>query len=272
MLTANSLVATFNHTAIHSAPFEFGEFHFIGKTIPAIVSGVIQSTGTISTSPLSLEAWVAYGVKVEIYRTSTDGFEGATLIGGASAVSEGCASTVPNGLEAAEPCRNVFSNDVPVSIPVLLTEGYNYFIVTTVSFDAQGPGASGYSTEYFANISEDIFNPDLDQELRGISTLAKDFIVSVADEEVEDVLVSSRASQGSVDALQASVDANQATNQASMSALQNSIDALQNSVSALQASVDANKVSADANQETNQSSFNNLTSLVKLPLGQRKKQ
>jgi len=173
---------TYNHTARHVLRFESGDFR--GKAIPAIVSGLIQSSGTVATSSLAAEGWTAFGVKVEIYKSTTDSIDTALLIGGTSAVSEGCSSTAPNTVELYEPCRNVFSNDVPVSIPVLLIENSFYFVVVTTSCDAQGNLSGCYGTQFAFNLD--------DKNAAGIATVMTDFSVSVADE---------AARQDSVDAL-----------------------------------------------------------------------
>lgn len=284
---------THNQTTSHIARFEFFDSGAAGASVAATVSGLIRSRGTVATSILP-EAWVAFGVKVEVYESTDPNFIGATLIGGASAVSEGCSTVVPNTLELFEPCRNVFSNDVPVTIPVTLTEGLNYAIVVTTSCDTQGPEASCYSTEFIDVTNNfDIFNT--------IETIASDFAVTLGTPESDsgpdpriDVAVSSRASQFSVDELRSLVQGLQSdlsgietavdsrASQDSVNALQNSVDTLQGNVDALQASVDS-ALAALAGIETlliengsaianNDAQIAEVIRLLKLPFGQAKKQ
>lgn len=242
---------TYNHTAQLITKFETGEFDGNGAVVPGIVSGLIQSSGTLGTGVLSLEGWAAYGVKVEIYKSPTENIQNGYLIGGAVAVSEGCSGTVPSGLELFEPCRNVFSNDVPISIPVMLTENTNYFIVVTTSCDAQGVDVSCYGTEF-------IFDYD-DKNSKGVRTVASNFVVSVGNIPADAPDAIGGASQESVDMLQDSVDnmqtdvgniyafseTNQLTNQASFNELLANVNALSTNVNMLL--VNANNTQSTVN-------------------------
>jgi len=239
---------TYNHTAQLITTFETGDFEGEESVIPGLVSGVIQSAGTLGTGLLSAEGWAAFGVKVEVYQSYTSNIENGFRIGGVSAVSEGCAATIPSGLELFEPCRNVFSNDVPVSIPIVLKENTQYFVVVTTSCDAQGVDVSCYGTEFAFDA--------LDINSKGVRTVASDFVVSIGEQAMENS-VSLGASQESVDVLQQSADdiqmdvgniaafseSSQAANQAMLDTLLMKVNSTLANVNALVSDVNATNAS-----------------------------
>jgi hypothetical protein len=141
-----------------------GQSDGIGQTRQASLAGKISANGTITIEP-PLEAWVGFGVNVEVYEINVAGVANRKLIGGTVAVSQSCATEAGIGVSA--PCRIVLSDDVPISIPLLLTEFGQYEVVVTSSCVAQGPGASCHGPKFFdSNII--------------METLIKDFTVTAA--------------------------------------------------------------------------------------------
>ena len=179
----NSIRHVYTHTSRISTNFTVGGADGSEKTIPAMISGLVVSSGTIASNAGAAEGWVDYNVKVEIFKMPTNPSIPATLVAGTDVVSEHCAGTLGQ-IGFIGPCRIVISSQTPVSIPVLLTEGSQYDILVTSSCTVQGPGTACYGP-VFTDFS------------RGLETEVVNFIVNVA---------SSTATQDSVDAL---LDSNQ---------------------------------------------------------------